>query len=223
MRCVSCQMSLLVGAAVIAGSIHLRVADPVQKRMIEKTLAAKGDGAAKPAEGVKSGTPVEGATEETDGTTRGDETASAPEVEPTTPEGVGDNAGPMEFGSWVDSLDEMISLDDAKRLFMESQLVTGDGSAMEVYFLDARSREDFDAEHVWGAYHISPESFFDGTLPEDVEFWQRSTPLVVYCTGGNCEASHLVRVRLTEQKFFERVYIMHEGFSAWKDAGLPVD
>lgn len=88
-----------------------------------------------------------------------------------------------------------------------------------VQFIDARREEDFEAGHIEGALWIAPESFM-GKVPEALNFLDRSQQLVVYCSGGNCDASHNVVV-LLNQAGYKRCYVMTDGFKPWKDAGHP--
>lgn len=89
-------------------------------------------------------------------------------------------------------------------------------------FLDARHRDEFLESRIMGAHHVPLEAFRRGRTPEVLEFFAFDTPLVVYCGGGDCEASEDVAIRL-QQSGFQRIYILHDGFPAWLDAGLPVE
>jgi len=124
----------------------------------------------------------------------------------------------------IDTLPEMLSIDQARWLFDQSALATGDANAPEIYFIDARHHRDYLRRRVWGAYSVPPDSFSDGTLPEEIEYWPRDTTiLVAYCRGGNCDASHIVSTRLRLDKQFEHVHILTDGLPGWIDAQLPTD
>jgi len=93
-----------------------------------------------------------------------------------------------------------------------------------VHFLDARRREDFDAGRVMGAIWMPARRIDElgglstldqvGVFPED--------PIVIYCTGGDCDASHNTAARL-QQAGFTNLIIMTAGYDDWRAAGLPTE
>jgi rhodanese-related sulfurtransferase len=94
-------------------------------------------------------------------------------------------------------------------------------SSSPVQFVDARSRAEFDAGRITGAVLLSPD-MFSGQTPAQALALDRSLPIVVYCTGGSCESSVLVALRLREMGF-SQLHVYEEGFAGWKAAGLPVE
>ena len=94
---------------------------------------------------------------------------------------------------------------------------------MGVWFLDARRRVDFDTARIEGALfmehtHLSSGEGLDEILsysPPEIE-----ELLVIYCTGGDCQASEDTAI-LLEQAGYTNIAIMAAGFDEWKDAGLP--
>ena len=92
-----------------------------------------------------------------------------------------------------------------------------------VWFLDARRRGDFDTARIEGALfmehtHLSSGEGLDEILsysPPEIE-----ELLVIYCTGGDCQASEDTAI-LLEQAGYTNIAIMAAGFDEWKDAGLP--
>ncbi len=99
-----------------------------------------------------------------------------------------------------------ITLAQARELFMK-----------KAAFADARSRKDYDAGHVEGAWHMPLEGFSGGS-PEASQFLNKTEPIVVYCSGGDCHASHDVVIML-EAMGFTRCYVMVDGYPAWQQAG----
>lgn len=91
------------------------------------------------------------------------------------------------------------------------------------HFVDARTEEDFAKGRISGAMFIPPSAFFNGKLPDEVLTGRliRAWNVVVYCNGGDCDASENVAIRLKEQGFNPKVF--HEGFPAWKAAGYPIE
>jgi rhodanese-related sulfurtransferase len=88
-------------------------------------------------------------------------------------------------------------------------------------FLDARSREEFAAGHITGA-HLAPLSAFrQGRPPAVLATLAKDAPIVVYCGGGDCEASEDVQLILQSAGHVQ-VFILHDGFPGWRAAGYPV-
>lgn len=90
-----------------------------------------------------------------------------------------------------------------------------------VMFIDARHDEEFLAERVAGAINLT-SSMFDGDRPpEALAVLNPDLPLVIYCSGGDCDASHAVGIRL-QQAGFSQIHIMTDGLPGWKKQGLSV-
>lgn len=90
--------------------------------------------------------------------------------------------------------------------------------ARGVKFIDAREKADFEEGHVPGAWNITSDQVM-GRAPDLVAF--RDEQVVVYCSGGNCDASENV-AKVLQQLGFTKIHIMKDGFPAWKLAGKPV-
>lgn len=103
-----------------------------------------------------------------------------------------------------------ITLEQARALFEAGAL-----------FLDTRPREQFDAERILGAYHLSTEQFGTPEGTEILSMLSADAPYVLYCDGGECEASENVAQRLEDA--FPLYQIMHDGFPAWRDAGYDIE
>lgn len=86
-------------------------------------------------------------------------------------------------------------------------------------FIDARRLEDYTAGHVEGAFWIAPEAFLRG-VPEALNFLDPNGQVVIYCSGGNCDASHNLAT-LLQQAGFTRCHIMKDGYPVWAAAGRP--
>jgi rhodanese-related sulfurtransferase len=87
-------------------------------------------------------------------------------------------------------------------------------------FLDARPRHEYDAGHVAGAFYLTADMLTRSTPPEVLNFLDPASPLVIYCGGGACDASHNVAA-LLQQLGFQRYHIMKDGMPAWAAAGFP--
>jgi len=91
----------------------------------------------------------------------------------------------------------------------------------QAFFVDSRRKDVYVAGHVAGAFRADMVSFKAGD-----PMWVRGLPkemiLVVYCDGGDCDESEHV-AQLLNASGFNAVYVMHDGFPGWKDAGHPVE
>lgn len=107
-------------------------------------------------------------------------------------------------------LGQFISLAQAKALFEAGSV-----------FLDARTQEQFDQGHILGAYHLSTVELEAGGASEVLSLLSKDSDYVIYCDGGECEASENLAQRLEDA--FPRYHIMQDGFPAWQKAGYDVE
>ncbi len=87
-------------------------------------------------------------------------------------------------------------------------------------FADARFVEDYEKGHVEGAFWITTEQFMNGNTPAALEFLDKSSWIVIYCSGGNCDASHNL-AQFMSLVGFNKCVIMKDGYQPWADAGHP--
>jgi rhodanese-related sulfurtransferase len=130
-------------------------------------------------------------------------------VTPAAPEGAGKAFAPHPNTAWVE-----ISGDDVAALHKS-------GNAL---FLDARRTSLYRLGHIPGA---RPFSVWEADIDDRVkglfaEGRDQSAPVVVYCTGGDCEDSHMVGQKLYFVGF-DNVLVYRDGFPDWEKRGLPVD
>jgi rhodanese-related sulfurtransferase len=93
-----------------------------------------------------------------------------------------------------------------------------------VLFLDARRTSLYRLGHIPGA---RPFSVWEADIDDKIkglfaEGRDQSAPIVVYCTGGDCEDSHMVGQKLYFVGF-DNVLVYKDGFPDWEKRGLPVD
>lgn len=107
--------------------------------------------------------------------------------------------------------DSMISLDRFREM-MNSPL----------QIIDAREPHDFAKAHIPNAYNIPMSAFFSG-LPDLVtnNIISRDLPIVVYCGGGDCDASRYVAKRLKDLGF-SQMFVYEDGFTGWTKATPPL-
>ncbi len=94
-----------------------------------------------------------------------------------------------------------------------------------VWFLDARLRDDYDAGHIAGALFMAHTHVSSGEgLDELMSYSPPETGdlLVIYCTGGDCQASEDTAI-LLEAAGYTNIAIISAGFDEWAAAGLPTE
>lgn len=108
-------------------------------------------------------------------------------------------------------LGQYITLEQAKALY----------DAHQVLFIDTRPKEKFEESHIPSALHLSTEEFGQPQESEVLKFLSASEPYILYCDGGDCDASENVATRL--QSAFPNYHILKDGFPAWQAAGYDVE
>lgn len=107
---------------------------------------------------------------------------------------------------------EEIHTDDAYWLWQNGAL-----------FLDARRTSAYNDGHIAGARSIA---VWEADVDEKVknmsaEGLDPNMPVVLYCSGGACEDSHMLAQKLWGM-FFNNLRVYYEGYPGWTDAGHPV-
>ncbi len=95
-----------------------------------------------------------------------------------------------------------------------------------VLFLDARRTSVYEEGHIAGARPFSVwESDIDDKVnalfSERGEPEQQEKPVVIYCSGGACEDSHMLAQKLWGIQF-NNVYVYKDGFPDWQKRRGPV-
>jgi len=92
-----------------------------------------------------------------------------------------------------------------------------------VPFFDARRSSVYRDGHIRGARSLSVwEAGLDGKLEQlSGEGLDPSVPIVVYCSGGDCEDSHLLAERLWGIGL-NNVLVYRDGFPDWERRGWPI-
>jgi rhodanese-related sulfurtransferase len=106
-----------------------------------------------------------------------------------------------------------ISPEDADLLFGRKAL-----------FLDARRSKVYEEGHIAGARSFPVwESDIDDRVKVFFEEGQEpNQPIVAYCSGGNCEDSHMLAQKLY-MAGFDNVLIYKDGFPDWEKRGRPIE
>jgi rhodanese-related sulfurtransferase len=106
--------------------------------------------------------------------------------------------------------------------------VTGE-DVVELYarktvpFLDARRTSVYRDGHIAGA---RPFSVWEADVDDKIKAFfaegtDQSAPIVVYCSGGNCEDSHMLAEKLYLVGF-DNVLIYKDGYPDWVRRGMPI-
>ena len=86
----------------------------------------------------------------------------------------------------------------------------------KVQWVDARSRDKYEAGHIKGAVLLNEEEW-NKLAPAFINDWDPDRPVVVYCDGGSCELSHAVARRLREEFKIGDVHVLKGGITAWSE------
>jgi rhodanese-related sulfurtransferase len=90
-------------------------------------------------------------------------------------------------------------------------------------FLDARRTNVYEQGHIAGA---RPFSVWESDADDKVKgLWEQrqdpkeqALPIVIYCTGGDCEDSHMLAQKLWGAQF-SNIYVYKDGFPDWQAKG----
>ena len=151
------------------------------------------------------------------------ETASGPAPAPTVAPAVSETSSAMPaasangapsaktFAPHPDSASVEIGTEDAEQLFKEKRL-----------FLDARRTAVYADGHVPGArsFPIWESDIADRVKAFYEEGLDQNAPIVIYCSGGDCEDSHMLAEKLY-MVGFNNLLVYKDGFPGWQKRGLP--
>ncbi|GAB4384390.1 MAG: hypothetical protein Kow0022_06800 [Phycisphaerales bacterium] len=190
----------LLGAAVLVGSLHSWITPVVLRPDWSKN---KGPGASTSPQPGHAGSSASAKADAADDQAAPD-LAISEQVE----------SSDTRIGS-TDEMGHYIDLSTARQLFDEGAL-----------FIDARPREEYDRSHVAGAVYLTSELISSGkareTLDGLVQDYGFDYPIVIYCHGGDCDASDNV-AKLLLPMGFHNLRVMKVGFDDWKAAGYEVE
>lgn len=138
--------------------------------------------------------------------------ASAPPPPSTGTVGAVDPELAKAFPPHPDKAAVEIAPADVERLYRKQML-----------FLDARRSSVYADGHIAGArsFPVWEADIDDRVKKLFEEGLDQRAPVVAYCSGGNCEDSHMLADKLY-QVGFDNVLIYKDGFPDWQKRGLPV-
>lgn len=105
----------------------------------------------------------------------------------------------------------VIALEQAAQLFDQEAAL----------FVDARPQSQFAQGHIRGALSL-PWQEVDRFFVETAGRLEGSKTIITYCDGESCELSHELALFLKDLGF-ENVRVLVNGWTVWKQAGLPTD
>jgi rhodanese-related sulfurtransferase len=108
-----------------------------------------------------------------------------------------------------------ISTGEAESLFRQGRL-----------FLDARRTTVYADGHISGARSFP---VWESDIADRVKaFYEeggggpdQNAPIVIYCSGGDCEDSHMLAEKLY-MVGFNALFVYKDGFPGWQKRGLPI-
>jgi rhodanese-related sulfurtransferase len=135
--------------------------------------------------------------------------------------GVSSNGIPL-FGNWDPSAGSLHAGGPCKPKSSEAgeDMISAMYLDPMVFFIDARSADDYAAGHIPRAVSY-PVNEFDGQMAEFFSQYPPDTRLVVYCTGLDCHDSHTLAQKLKDAGYTQ-VMVYSRGFTGWKESNRPV-
>lgn len=89
------------------------------------------------------------------------------------------------------------------------------------YFLDARYEHEYLAGHIEGAFWMPASRVTTAQGLNELRIIEPGGIVVIYCTGGDCDASENTAIRIEAAGFDFDIRILGKGYTDWADAGLP--
>jgi rhodanese-related sulfurtransferase len=137
--------------------------------------------------------------------------SAAPNAAPTLAPAAAANTPAKAFVPHPERASVEIGTDDAEQLFGEKRL-----------FLDARRTTVYADGHIPGArsFPIWESDIADRVKAFYEEGLDQNAPIVIYCSGGDCEDSHMLAEKLYMVGFND-LLVYKDGFPGWQKRGLP--
>lgn len=88
----------------------------------------------------------------------------------------------------------------------------------QVIWLDARSREVYEKGHIPEAHLLNEQDFSEQLLGVMDVLQTTDRPVIIYCDGEKCQASHTIRDKLLPIIALEHCYVLKGGWPAWREA-----
>ncbi len=114
-----------------------------------------------------------------------------------------------------------VVLESGERIDIPLEAARQGWEAGEVQFLDSRPASQYAEGHIEGAISL-PWLSFDQHADRVLPVLRENATLITYCDGVNCSLSKDLAKVLIDFGFPE-VRVLVDGWSVWKEAGLPTE
>ncbi len=129
--------------------------------------------------------------------------------------------GNWDISKGVISANSKNDVIDHKREIADMDLLKKIYETKGIVFLDARSESDFSEGRIKGALSFPPNNF-ENRIIEFMTSYDTSVKIITYCSGRECEDSHILAQNLSEMGYTNtKVFI--DGFPAWEKRGYPIE
>jgi len=88
-------------------------------------------------------------------------------------------------------------------------------------FVDARVQDDYAEGRIKGSVSM-PLNHFDERIEEFLDKYPFSKHIITYCSGRECEDSHILAEKLIHLGYIE-VKIFIDGYPGWEEKGYPIE
>jgi rhodanese-related sulfurtransferase len=117
----------------------------------------------------------------------------------------------------IDALGDFINVEEARAIWREGN----EEFHAIVAFVDARFPDQYAFGHITGARRLLAHEFTDGTGADTLNWLLEQEPdiIVIYCEGGDCDASKNLARQLELNAGFarEQLHVLQPGYPAWAD------
>ncbi len=148
-----------------------------------------------------------------EGSAGGTDPQAGEEASPPTPPETGPEAADID----IKALGDYITVPEAHAVW---QAGFTQGEAF-VAFLDARFPEFYQVGHIAGARRLMSHEIADGTGAEVIAWLHDHQPdiIVIYCEGGECDASRNLARQLELLGFSrDKLHVLQPGYPGWVEA-----
>jgi len=96
------------------------------------------------------------------------------------------------------------------------EILLMDAQALDVIWLDARTLEEFEKDHIPGSIFFDENNWEAGVFAL-MEVWLgQPRPIVIYCGSASCGTSKRIAERLRESLLEAEIYSLKGGWDAWQ-------
>lgn len=130
------------------------------------------------------------------------------------------------FGQW-DTATGVITANPEKLISSGVHEIDDISEVISIYeqklavFVDARDISDYTEGHIKGAVSF-PINDFENGIAAFMEKYKPSERIVAYCSGRECEDSHILSEYLYEEGY-TNISVFIDGYFSWEKNGLPIE